>query len=447
MSKKYYYRLWSLVLPVLIESLLSMSVGWSDTILTARLLPDDKYLAAITIVSYIYWLVECFSYFASIGAQTLISQYTGAGKVIEANKTLQQSLLIAFITGLLLSVVVVNATNYLYMLTPVSTTQELVADYLRIISISYPFMMMLQVCCTAMQASARTLPAMGVMLLANVINIVCSWTLAVKFKETPLFSWNSIAAGTSISLIIACLVAIYCLRKGVGNLYLLYELPKLDLTQIRHILRIGIPGACNWILMTVGNLWHLTIISKLGNTAVAAHGVVVWCESLSWLISNAFSIAAATLIGQSLGANRPDTAKKYGWLALKVGVVVTSIMGVVFFTCSHVLMQMFLGIEHKEVFTQGQQVLQLIAFAQPISAAAIILTWGLEGGAGDTKFALMSNLACMLLVEIPLAYFLTGTWFNLGLFGAYLALLISHYIKGGIAIQRFSSNAWIKVQI
>ncbi len=424
-----------------------MSVGWSDTILTARLLPEDKYLAAATVVSYIYWLIECFSYFASIGTQTLISQYIGAGKITEANKILQQSLLIALFVGLLISIVVMNATDYLYLLSPVSTTQELVANYLQIVSISYPFMMMLQVSCTAMQASGQTLPAMGVMVLANIINIVFSWTLAVKFQETPLLSWNGIAIGTCISWVIASLVALYYLRKGVGNLHLTYSLPKIDLVQIKHILRISIPGTCNWLLITIGNLWHLTIISKLGNTAVATHGIVVWCESLSWLISNAFSIATATLIGQSLGANRPNIAKKYGWLALKVGMGVTSIVGVFFFTCSHLLMQVFLGSEHDEVFTKGQQILQLIAFAQPLSAAAIILTWGLEGGAGDTKFALISNLACMLLVEIPLAYALTGVWINLGLFGAYLALLINHYLKGGIAILRFSSNAWVKLQI
>jgi Na+-driven multidrug efflux pump len=288
---------------------------------------------------------------------------------------------------------------------------------------------------------------MWVMVLANLINIICSWGLATGLGLFPPLRWTGIAAGTSISLIIAGSISLMWLQKGIGNLHLSSQLPKLNVVQIRQILKIGIPGTCNWLLMALVHLWHLTIVGRLGDTTVAAHGVVVWCESLSWLVGNAFSIAAATLIGQSLGANRLDLAREYGWLSVRVGGLLMSAMGVLFFICAPFFMHLFLGNGHPEVFTQGRQALQLVAFAQPAAAAAIILTWAIEGGAGDTKFALMSSLVGKLLVEIPLGYALTGVWVGWGLLGTHLALSINHYVQGIAAIWRFSSDRWVKLQI
>jgi putative MATE family efflux protein len=448
LNKLHLKRLWLLVLPILGESFLSLCVGWSDTILTARALPEDKYIAAVTFCSYVYWLIDCFGYFASIGVQTLISQYIGAGKHKRANEVLLQGMLIALFTGLLLLSVVWLATDSLKSFIPLSkSAQDLVVEYLRILGIAYPLMMLLQVGCAAMQATGHTFNAMCVMGLANLINIIFSWGLATGFEVFPPLGWAGIAAGTSISLTIAGLFAIYWLFKGVGCLRLSFELPKPHFVLIKKILQIGIPGACNWLLMTVGYLWHLVIIGRLGDTAVAAHGVAVWCESLSWLVGNAFSIAAATLIGQSLGAKRPDLARRYGWLALYVGGLFMCALGVIFYCGAPALLKIFLGNEHQEVLVQGTQVLQLIAFAQPAAAAATILSWALEGGAGDTKFALTSSLLGKLVVEIPLAYALTGVLVNLGLFGAWLALLVNHYIQGIAATVRFSSPHWVKLQI
>lgn len=290
--------------------MLSLCVGWSDTILTVKILPEEKYLAAVTVCSYIYWLIDCFGYFASIGAQALISRYAGAGQLKRANEILSQSLLIAVLIGLLLLKVMWLSTEFVGVLMPISTsTQQLVAEYLKIVALSYPLMMLMQVGCTAMQAAGHT-----------------------------------------------------------------------------------------------------------------------------------FAV---------IGANRPDLARSYGWLALSVGGLFMSAMGVVFFTCAPLLLTMFIGNGHQEVLTQGISVLQLVAFAQPAAAASIILSWALGGG-GDTRWSLMYNLTGRMLVEIPLAYALSGVWLNLGLYGAWLALVVNTYsLRFGTASSQllgskygiFGSNA------
>lgn len=432
-----------MVIPILGENLLSLCVGWSDTILTARILPEEKYLAAITVCTYIYWLIDCFGYFASIGAQALISRYMGAGQPESANKILSQSLLIAVSIGLFLLTVVWLSSGFLGVLMPLSeSAQQLVVKYLKIVALSYPLMMLMQVGCTAMQAAGHTFAAMCVMVVANLINIVCSWSLAVGLGPLPKLAWVGIAVGTSVSFMAAGVLTLCWLLKGIGDLRLPHKLPILDLVQVRQILKIGIPGTFNWLLTSLGYLWHLAIVSRLGDVAVATHGVAVWCESLSLQVGNSFSIAAATLVGQSLGANRSDLAHSYGWLALGAGGLFMSVMGVVFFTCAPLLLTIFIGNGHEEVLTQGISVLQLVAFAQPAVAASTILTWALEGGAGDTRWPLVYNLAGRLLVEIPLAYALSGVWLNLGMYGVWVALVVNAYIQGIAATLRFAYGSW-----
>lgn len=448
LNKPSWKRLWLIALPVLGENALSLCVGWSDMILTARVLPEEKYLAAVTVCSYLYWLIDCFGYFASIGAQALISRYIGAGQPKRANEILLQSLLIAVLIGLLLLKLVWQSAEFVGVLIPLSTsTQQLVAEYLRIVALSYPLMMLMQVGCTAMQAAGHTFAVMCIMVVANLINIVFSWALAIGLGPLPKLTWAGIAIGTSVSLIAAGALTLCCLVKGIGDLRLPHKWPIPKLVQVRQILKISVPGACNWLVITWCYLLHLSIVSRLGDTAVATHGVAVWCESLSWLVGNSFSIAAATLVGQSLGANRTDLARSYGWLAFGMGGLFMSAMGVVFFICAPSLLVIFIGNGHKEVLTQGIPVLQLVAFAQPATAASTILTWALEGGAGDTRWPLAYSLAARLLVELPLAYALTGVWLNLGLYGAWLALVVSAYIQGIAAILRFAYGGWTKLSI
>ncbi len=363
MNKLSWKRFWLIVFPVLGENLLSLCVGWSDTILTVKILPEEKYLAAVTVCSYIYWLIDCFGYFASISAQALISRYVGAGQLKRANEILSQSLLIAVLIGLLLLKVMWLSTEFVGVLMPISTSaQQLVAEYLKIVALSYPLMMLMQVGCTAMQAAGHTYAAMCIMVVANLINIACSWALAIGLGPLPRLAWVGIAVGTSVSFMAAGVLTLCWLLKGIGDLRLPHKLPIPNLVQIRQILRIGTPGAFNWLLISLGYLWHLVIVSRLGDVAVATHGVAIWCESLSSLVGNSFSIAAATLVGQSLGANRPDLARSYGWLALSVGGLLMSGMGVVFFTCAPLLLTMFIGNGHQEVLTQGISVLQLTLF-------------------------------------------------------------------------------------
>jgi Na+-driven multidrug efflux pump len=225
-------------------------------------------------------------------------------------------------------------------------------------------------------------------------------------------------------------------------------LPYPDPAALQQILRIGASCTANRLALAVVLLWQLAIIGRLGDTALAAHGIAVRCEALGWLIADAFAVASAVLVGQALGARRPDLARSYGWMAFRWGLVLATLLGTVLYVSAPALFTLFGNLpEASSVRELGVPVLRLAAVAQPALAAAAILSWVLEGGAGDTRWPLVCSLASMLLVQIPLAYALTGPALALGLYGAWLAVLAGACLRALAVALRFGYGRWADIRI
>jgi Na+-driven multidrug efflux pump len=174
----------------------------------------------------------------------------------------------------------------------------------------------------------------------------------------------------------------------------------------------------------------------------------VRCEALCWLVADAFAVASASLVGQALGAGRPDLARCYGWMAFRWGLLLVTLLAMVLFAIAPVLFGLMVNVaDASSVRALGIPVLRLAALAQPAMAAAAILTWVLESGAGDTRWPLACSLASMLLVQIPLAYALTAPWLALGLYGAWLAVLAEASLRGLALALRFAYGRWAEICI
>src|SRR5262249_44880167 len=156
-------------------------------------------------------------------------------------------------------------------------------------------------------------------------------------------------------------------------------------------------------------------------------------EALGYLPGMAFGTAAMTLVGQNLGAGRPEMAARSGWVAFGMGCGLMSLMGVVFAVLAEPMFAQFCpSPDQQPIIAAGVPVLRLVAVGMPACACTIILLFALRG-AGDTRVPVLFTWVGFLFVRIPLAYLLTadqlelgvlGTWpgAGLGLYGAWLAM-------------------------
>lgn len=439
--------IFTLAAPVLAQNFLGMFVGISDTFLAGQILGTDVYLAAAIVASYLLWMLECIGSLIYSGANPIVARLLGAGKRDEANHIALQAILLAVVLGILL-------TSATWSLADVMATRmnlkgparEAAALYLQIVSISALPMVLLMVGTGLLRAAGHTVPAMWILLAVNIVNIAVSWVLTVGLGPMPAMGFAGIAAGTACAFGVGGIATVALLWRGYREIRLPARGWRIERAAAARILRIGVPGAASSLLIVFCQLWFLAIIARLGTEATAAHGVAIRCESLSWLCGDAFAIAAATLVGQSLGLARPELARRYAWRSFAIATAILTAWGIVLFVGADVMAMIFTSSDVPLVREQAATVLRLIAFGMPALAASIVITGSLQG-AGDTRGPFLYNTIGMLLFRIPLAYALTEWLFDLGLLGAWIAMITDLYVRGLLSLTRFLAGRWMKTEV
>src|SRR5262249_47803464 len=134
-----------------------------------------------------------------------------------------------------------------------------------------------------------------------------------------------------------------------------------DYHLLHRLLRVSIPAGFDSLSVTVGQLWFLSLVNRLGDVARAAHGIALGWEAMAFLSGAAFGTAAMTLVGQNLGAGRPDQAARSGWTAFGLGAAVMCTMGVIFFTLAPWMFAQFCpDPEQAPIIDAGVPVLRLV---------------------------------------------------------------------------------------
>jgi putative MATE family efflux protein len=279
------------------------------------------------------------------------------------------------------------------------------------------------------------------------INLPLAWGLCYGLGPLPELGFVGIAVGTALSHLLGCLAVLAVLARGRAGLELHWRLLAPDFGLIRRLLRVSVPAAVDSFSVLAGQLWFLSIVNRLGEVAAAAHGIAIRWEALGYLSGGAFGTAAMALVGQNLGARRPDRAARSGWVALGLGGGVMCLMGVVFFTLAEPMFRLFNPYaEQQQVIKEGVPVLQLVAFAMPALASCIIFTAALRG-AGDTRVPVLFTWVGFLGVRIPLAYLLTRPELGLSLWGAWLAMFADLWVRGVFFLIRFAGGRWKTVRV
>lgn len=213
-------------------------------------------------------------------------------------------------------------------------------------------------------------------------------------------------------------------------------LPRL--ATLRRCVRIAAPVAAERVMMTGAQIVSTIIVAPLGIVAIAAHTLAITAESLCYMPGYGIGEAASTLVGQSVGARRPDVAKRLAWKCVAAGMAVMSVMGVVLWFAAPALMGIMT--EVPEVIALGTSVLRIEAWAEPMFAAAIVC-YSAFVGTGDTIIPSLTNLSTMWLVRLTLAWALAPLW---GLAGVWSAMCAELIVRGSIFLARMRSGAWLK---
>ena len=454
----------ALAWPVLVQQALILAVSLSDRFLAGYFRPPDpsRHIAlqsAQNTAIYLAWFIVSLTVLVTVGSTALVARFVGAGDRQAAVRAANQSLLLAVCLGLLgtaIGLAVLREGIELLQLRGEAAAYAVA--YLRPPLLLLVFQVVQSAGVACLVGAGDTRSGMWVLGGVAVLNIPLAWLFFHGLGPLPGLGFVGIAWGTALSNTLGGLVVLAVLAHGRAGLRLRLSLLWPDGQLLGRLLRVSVPAAADSLSASLGQLWFLSIVNQLGDTAASAHGIALGWEALAFLSGTAFGTAAMTLVGQNLGARRPDQARRAGWVAFGLGGAVMAGMGLVFFILAPQMFFLFCpNPEQRPVIEAGIPVLRLVAFAMPALASCIIFTSALRG-AGDTRIPVLFTLTGFFAVRIPLAYYLAlervdlgplGDWpgAGLGLIGAWLAMFADLVVRGAFLLYRFASGRWQQARV
>ena len=459
---------WRVVLilawPVLVQQFLILSVGLYDQFLAGNNSPADPnkhivYQAAQTTANYVAWSLYSLSALGAVGGTALVARFVGAGDRASAVRATNQSILVAVAFGVVFTPVAWALLPWgCGLLNPDPDAADSAVRFLQpiVLGMTFQFVAQAGIACLNGAGDTRTGPV--VLSTVAVVNIPLAWGCFHGFGPLPELGFFGIGLGTALSHGIGCLMVLAVLARGRYGLRLQVARLTPDPALIGRLLRISVPASIDSFSMCACQLWFLSLVTTLGEVAAAAHGTAIRVEGLGYMTGQAFMIAAAALVGQNLGARKPQEAAHAAWVALGLGCLGMSLMGVFFYAFAPDLFRFFSPHEHQQpIIDAGVPILRLVAFAMPPLSAIIVLTGALRG-AGDTRFPILLTWIGFLVIRLPLAYLLTRSvvdlgplgrvygW-DLGLMGAWWAMFADLTIRGVLFLGRFVGGKWKTIKV
>ncbi len=449
-------RVLGLAWPVLALNLLILTVDLSDRFLVGNLpspTPEvaQARLAARGTAHYVAWFISSYTVLVSVGATALVAHCVGAGDRRTARRAAGQAIVLAGIVGLAGSVAGLAFLPQFVRLVGLDGDAAIyAANYLRPMFALLAFRVIEVGGVASLVGAGDTRTGLWVQGGVAVTNLPLAWILCRGLPAMPVlgflgwdgFGFVGVPLGTAVCYLLAAIAVLIVLGRGRAGLRLHAADIRPDPALIGRLLRVSVPAAVDSLSIVGGQFWFLHIVNQLGDLPASAHGIAIGWEALGYLSGHAFGTAAMTLVGQNLGGRRPDLAARSGWTAFALGTTMMCAMGAVFYALAPTMFWLFCqDPQQQPVIDAGVPVLRLIAFAMPALASTMVFTSALRG-AGDTRVPVLFTWVGFLAFRIPLAYLLTGPFFNLGLLGAWIAMTADLYVRGAFFLSRFVGGRW-----
>lgn len=450
-------RVFILALPVLGEQILNTFVAWNDTYLAGHL--NVSATAAVGFSAYVSWLVAMLFALVGVGATAIVARAIGAGNHDEARRATNQAVTLSLLMGLIATVSIPLAAPHLASwLNPSPETHRDATRFMRIEAIAYLIESFTFVAAACLRGAGDTRTPMLVLGVVNIVNMAASWFGAFRLNDPPAWlkslgvsavglglGCDGIAWGTAGARFVGGFVMLAVMLRGRASLKLVFTCLRPVPAMLWRIVRIGGPAAADGLLMWCGHLVFLRIISRSGDalgvstdTMVAAHIVGVRIESLSYLPAVAWATAAATLVGQHLGAGRPDQSTRSAHEAAKQAALLLAGMSLILLLAPAACYSFLTNDD--AVVRVGAPALRIQALVQPALGMLIVYMWSLRG-AGDTIYPMLITVIGMVGLRIPLSY-LGGIVLRGGLIGAWVGMNADLLVRAAMMTMRFRSGKW-----
>ena len=427
--------------PVVIQQVSFSMVQLVDTALVGHL--GENALAGVRLAGQIFWFSQAGMVAVAIGSTAVIARNMGAGQPELASRTLRNAFLMALIWGLAIGIAIWFFGEWgLGMLGAEEGAKHQGTVYLKATAVGMPLWSLIYAGNASLQGAGDTRTPMAIGVAVNFVNIIVAYLLINGPGPFPRLDVLGSGAGFTSAAIIGSALVLLVLASGTRIIHWRpWEAFQFDPLEARRVLNVGLPAGAEQIQFNIAFMIYTRIIASLGTAALAAHGVTLAIQSLTFNVGFALSVATTALVGQSLGAGRPDLAERATYVTMRYSLVFMMALGAMMMAFGGSITGLFVGGENAdEVVHIGRQLLFIFAFAMPGLAVSLSLGGGLRG-AGDTRAVLVISAAATWIVRLVPAYLLAITA-GLGVPGAWAAAIADINMRALLIFIRFRRGRW-----
>jgi len=400
--------------------------------------------AASSAASFLIWMLFSFADISGIAANTLVSQSIGAKRDAEIPLHVHHCVITAIASSLILAAIFIPSSDALFGLLGLEpAVVQGAKEYLLPWLLGMPLIFVVITLIAIFRGTGDAKTPMILMAIAVTLNGIADPFFIFGWGPFPALglkgaAWVSVGSHAVLGVIAFIILARRkILPSWQGLPFLLPEFKR-----IKRILSIGMPIALNGALFAFVYIGLTWVIAKFGSTAIAAIGLGHKIEALPWFISYGFSIAAATLVGQYLGAGRTKDAERAVWRALLVAALMVGGFVVVTIIWAEQIVRFF--IDDADVVATSAIYLRIVAACWMVALFDVVLE-GAFSGAGNTLPPLLIGVP-LTISRIPLAYLLAVVvgW---GVTGVWWAIGMTSIIKGLLMLAWFMKGNWKRVRL
>ena len=433
-------NIWHLSWPIMIGNLLQNAFNIVDMIFVGRLGPSA--IAAVGMSGIILGILFVAIFGIHMGTVALVARAIGAKRKSEAENVAMQSLILGLFCYV--AIAVIGHPLAPYILEMLGASEDVIPQgvgYMRVMFLGSFTMILSITLASVLRAAGDAITPLIILAVSTVVNICLDPLLIFGYWGLPELGVAGSAVATVIARGVGVGIFLWIFHRGRAIVHLDIAKAKIDFPTMQRIVRIGVFSSIQAILRNVSGLILTRLVAIYGTYAVAAYVVGMRLQMIVLMPGFGFATAVATLVGQNLGAEKPQRAARTAWITVALGAGIMVFLGIVYIAFSRSIIGVFN--DHPEVMKTGVVYLRIIASTFGFIGLAIILGRALNG-AGDTVSPMVMTAIGLLGFRIGLSLILAQ---KMALMGIWFGIASSSIIQGLMVGFWFSTGRWKLKQV
>lgn len=426
-----------LAIPMVLEMAMESVFAVVDVFFVSRL--GAEAVATVVLTESLLTMVYTLAMGLGIGATAMVARRIGERDPDGASRAAMQAIWLGLFTAAALGIAgAIFAPQLLQLMGAEASVVRTGTTFTRVMLGGNASVLMLFLVNAIFRGAGDAAIAMRSLWLANAINMTLGPCLIFGVGPFPELGVTGAAVGTTIGRGIGALYAFRRLLQPGARLLLGRRHLAIDPSVMWRLVKLSASGTFQIFIGTASWVLLIRIVSSFGSDVIAGYGIAIRLVIFALLPSWGMANAAATMVGQALGAGKPDRAESSVWIAGKYNAVFLGGLGLLFIVGAPLIIAFFTS--QAAVAASAIDALRVISSGFLFYAYGMVITQSFNG-AGDTWTPTWINLGCFWCWEVPLGWFLalrTG----LGAHGVYLAIAIAYATLAVVSVVLFRRGTW-----